>query len=451
MTTDTADPRQRRPDGEAVVAPARIVGVGTVLLLAGVQFAAFVDRAMPSVVAQPLKDAFDLTDGQVGALQGPAFALTYAVAMLAAGHWARRVEPFRLMAFCLALWTAGSVAFALADSYPMLVGARMLLGIGQAAFAPAALVVLGSAGVAIGRARAVSIFTTGSATGRSGGLLLGGALLVAASGASIMGLAPWRAVSLALVLPNIALIAALLALSGRDGSSPPEPSSGLGQAAAWLCGNGRAVLGLFVAGAGCVISVQAAGTWMPSILHRSFGLPVGEAAVLVGLIVLVAAPTGHLSAGWLLGRQSMQGRSPALPMAAGLVLSMIAAVGLSAAASLPMAIAAMAVLVASSGMAATTALIGLQPLAPDRYRRAVNTLYLAGVSLVGVGLGPWITGALSDRSSASAGLTTSLVQLILAVGVFVLPLALLQGERWVSGSQDRGQRLRVDSVRRTAE
>ncbi|MFN3931011.1 MAG: MFS transporter [Brevundimonas sp.] len=436
MTIHPADPRQRGPDGEAGVAPARIFGIGTVLLLAGVQFAAFVDRAMPSVVAQPLKDAFGLTDGQVGALQGPAFALTYAVAMLAAGHWARRIEPFRLMAACVALWTAGGVAFALADSYPTLIAARMVLGIGQAAFAPAALMVLGSAGVAIGRARAVSIFTTGSATGRSGGLLLGGALLVAASGASIMDLAPWRAVSLALVLPNIALIAALMALSGRGGFAAPDPSVGLGQAARWLSGEGRGVLGLFVAGAGCVISVQATGAWMPSILHRSFGLPVGEAAVLVGLIVLGAAPVGHLSAGWLLAHERMRGRSPALPMATGLVVAMIAAVGLSVAVSLSVTIAAMAALVAGGGMAATTALIGLQPLAPDRYRRAVNTLFLAGVSVVGVGLGPWITGALSDRSSASAGLTTSLAQLILAVGVFVVVLALLQGGRWKPGRFD---------------
>lgn len=419
---------------EAGSGPVLTVGVGSVLLLAGVQFAAFVDRAVPTVVAEPLKDAFALTDGQIGTLQGPAFALTYAVAMLAAGHWARRVEPFRLMAFCVVLWTAGGIAFALADGYPMLIASRMVLGIGQAAFAPAALMVLGSAGVAMGRARAVSIFTTGSATGRSGGLFLGGAVLVAVTGGSIMGLTSWRAVSLALVLPNLALIVALLALSRRQGARHAQLPSGLGQAARWLLGEGRGALGLVVAGSGCVITVQAAGAWMPSILHRSLGLPPAEAAVLVGLIVLGAAPAGHLSAGWILGQRRMHGHSPGLLLAAGLGLSVIAALSLKGAASLPMTVMALAVLVASGGMAATTALIGLQPLAPERLRGAVNTLYLALISVVGVGFGPWITGALSDRSGGgSAGLTQSLVQVVAAVAAIVIPVALLQGRRWASG------------------
>lgn len=434
MAMDPGDGRDVRHAGEAGAAPARMVGLGSVLLLAGVQFAAFVDRAAPTVVAEPLKDAFGLTDGQIGTLQGPAFALTYAAAMLAAGHWAKSVEPFRLMAFCVALWTAGGIAFALADGYPMLIASRMVLGIGQAAFAPAALMVLGSAGVAMGRARAVSVFTSGSATGRSGGLFLGGAVLVAVTGGSVMGLEPWRVVCLALVLPNIALIAALLALSRRGSAAQAEARAGLGQAARWLFGTGRGALGLFVAGSGCVISVQAAGTWMPSILHRSLGLPAAEAAVLVGLIVLGAAPTGHLSAGWILGHRRMHGRSPALLLAAGLGISVMAAIGLKAAASLPMTVVALAALVASSGMAATTALIGLQPLTPDRLRGAVNTLFLASISIVGVGFGPWVTGALSDWSGGGTeGLTSALVRVVAAVAVVVIPVALLQGRHWATG------------------
>ncbi|TAJ40906.1 MAG: MFS transporter, partial [Brevundimonas sp.] len=103
--------------GQSALAASSKVGLGTVLLLASVQFAAFVDRAVPSVVAGALKGEFDLTDRQIGALQGPAFALTYAAAMLAAGHWGRRIEPFRLMALCVAVWTVGGAAFALASSY----------------------------------------------------------------------------------------------------------------------------------------------------------------------------------------------------------------------------------------------------------------------------------------------------------------------------------------------
>ena len=82
--------------GQSALAASSKVGLGTVLLLASVQFAAFVDRAVPSVVAGALKGEFDLTDRQIGALQGPAFALTYAAAMLAAGLRGRPVAGLDL-------------------------------------------------------------------------------------------------------------------------------------------------------------------------------------------------------------------------------------------------------------------------------------------------------------------------------------------------------------------
>lgn len=409
----------------------RVIGLGTVLLLATVQFAAFVDRAAPSVVVTPLKTAFGLSDAQIGAMQGPAFALTYAVAMLAAGHWVRRIEPFRLMALCVAVWTLGGVGFALAHDYSTMMAARMVLGIGQAAFALAALIVLGSGAVAIGRARAVSMFTTGSAIGRSGGLFLGGAVMLAVGGGTVLGLVPWRAASLALVVPNLALIVGLTLLARRGGPSAPEPSSGLNDALAWVVGRGRAVLSLFVAGAGSVLIVQSAGAWLPSIVHRQFGLAVADAALLVGLTVLVAAPAGHLSAGWILGRADERRLGPAVVLIAGLTLSVLAAMALLAAPSLVVAVIALGLFVGGSGLAAAVALIALQPMPPDRLRGGVNALFLAGVSVVGVGLGPWVTGALSDHhASGQTGLTLALVQVVAAVAAVVIPVALWSGRRW---------------------
>jgi MFS family permease len=412
-----------------------VVGLGTVLLLAAVQFAAFVDRATPAVIAGALKAEFALSDSQIGALQGPAFALTYAAAMLAAGHWGRRIEPLRLMALCVAVWTTGGIAFALAQTYPALLAARMVLGVGQAAFAPAALMVLGSAGVTIGRARAVSMFTTGSAVGRSGSLFLGGAVLLVVAGQTVVGLEPWRTATLALVLPNLALIGGLLWLArGRRGFSD-EPTRGLRTAAAWLAGEGRTIGGLLVASAGCVLSVQAAGAWMPSILMRAFGLDGGEAAMIIGAVVLVAAPTGHLSAGWLLGWSRMRRTGPGPVILFGLAVASLGALGLMAAPTLPTTLACLGVMVAGSGMAAASSLIGLQPLTPDSIRGGVNAIFLATVSVVGVGLGPWITGTLSDLGGDThSALKISLAQVVIAIALIVIPVAIWQGRRWIPAS-----------------
>ncbi len=420
--------------GQSALAASSKVGLGTVLLLASVQFAAFVDRAVPSVVAGALKGEFDLTDRQIGALQGPAFALTYAAAMLAAGHWGRRIEPFRLMALCVAVWTVGGAAFALASSYEALMAARMVLGVGQAAFAPAALMILGSSSVGMGRARAVSMFTSGSAAGRSGSFFLVGAILLLVGGQTVAGLSPWRSASLIPILLNLGLIGGLLWKARGRRMVSAEPTRGLRTAVSWLAGDGRAVFGLMGASAGCVLSIQAAGAWMPSILARAHELSSGHAAIAIGGVVLVAAPAGHLTAGWLLGLERMKASGPAPVIAGALAVSVLAAFGLMTTTWLPMTLACLSLLVASSGMAAASALIGLQPLTPDPIRSGVNAIFLAAVSVVGVGLGPWVTGVVSDRNiDTRFGLATSLACVVMVVAAAVIPLALWQGRRWISG------------------
>lgn len=422
--------------GQAAFLASSKVGLGTVLLLASVQFAAFVDRAVPSVVAGALKGEFGLTDRQIGALQGPAFALTYAAAMLAAGHWGRRIEPFRLMALCVAVWTVGGVAFALASSYEVLMAARMVLGVGQAAFAPTALMILGSSSVGMGRARAVSMFTSGSAAGRSGSFFLVGAILLLVAGQTVAGLSPWRSASLIPVLLNLGLIAGLLWKARGRRMFSAEPTLGLRTAVRWLGGDGRVVFGLMGASAGCVLSIQATGAWMPSILARAHELSSGHAAIAIGVVVLVAAPAGHLTAGWLLGLERLKAWGPAPVMAGALAASVLAALGLMAASWLPMTLACLSLLVASSGMAGAAALIGLQPLTPDSIRGGVNAIFLATVSVVGVGLGPWVTGMVSDQNvDARFGLTTSLACVVMVVAAAVIPLALWQGRRWISGAK----------------
>src|SRR3546814_14266771 len=77
----------------------------------------------------------------------------------------------------------------------------MMLGFTQAAFMPAALSILSVASHPPPSV-AISALTTGSATGRSGGLLLGGGLLLMATQLHVADLEPWRLARLALVAPN---------------------------------------------------------------------------------------------------------------------------------------------------------------------------------------------------------------------------------------------------------
>src|SRR3546814_8885327 len=157
----------------------------------------------------------------------------------------------------------------------------MMLGFTQAAFMPAALSILSVASHPPPSV-AISALTTGSATGRSGGLLLGGALLLMATQLNVADLEPWRLASLAMVAPNLLLALALLAKSDVRAPYAASPAAGLGQT---LRGMSRARLfhaSCFLPAAAAIIVVQVGGPWAPTLLHRDYGLSVSDSALAVG-------------------------------------------------------------------------------------------------------------------------------------------------------------------------
>ncbi|MEJ6789952.1 MFS transporter [Brevundimonas sp. BR2-1] len=400
-------------------------------MLAAAQFAAYVDRGLPAVVAPLIKAQFGLTDTQIGLLQGPAFSTLYAVGLLVAGHYVAGRDPWRLAAGCLIVWTGGAVLFALAPDYPGMVTARILMGLGQAAFAPAALMLLTDQEDPGRRARALSTFTTGSASGRSAALLLGGAALAMVAGRSFTGLEPWRAASLALVIPNLMLIAVFVRASRRHRISSRERGQGIVGALSLMRARWRVFVPLLIVGAGSVLLIQAGGAWSASILNRSFGLAAPNAALLAGAVALSFAPVGHLGGGWTLG-SSFGRRVGAGPLlAGGMALAAAGALLLAASGSLAGAAVGLAGLTVGGGFAAVLVLIEIQAMTDIRLRPQVGAVYLAFVSLIGVGFGPLLTGIVSDRGAAGPDtLAWALVSVVGVTAVVVAGVALIFAGPW---------------------
>lgn len=403
----------------------------SILLLAVAQFAAYVDRGLPAVVAPLIKAQFGLTDTQIGLMQGPAFSTLYAAGLLIAGHFVAGRDPWRLAAGCLTVWTGGAVLFALAPDYPGMVAARVLMGLGQAAFAPAALMLITAQEDPGRRARSLSTFTTGSASGRSAALLLGGAALAMVGGRSIAGLEPWRAASLALVVPNLMLIAVFAWASRRHRISSREPGQSIGGALVLIRNRWRLFVPILIVGAGSVLLIQAGGAWSASILNRSFGLSAPHAALLAGAVALSFAPVGHLGGGWTLG-SGLGRRIGAGPLlAGGMVLAAVGALLLAASSLLVGAAIGLAALTVGGGFAAVLALIEIQAVTETRLRPQVGAVFLAFVSLIGVGFGPLLTGIVSDRGAAGPDtLGWALMSVVGVTAIVVAGVALIFTGPW---------------------
>jgi MFS family permease len=370
-------------------------------LLALTHFLMMADRNLPVLVLPVLQRRFALSDTSLGLLQGPAFVLFYVVATLAAGRVVDRLPRFALLAVSVVLWSAASIGFGLARSWTELVACRLLLGLFQALVAPTALSLIGERAPSADVGRFVSIFTTGSALGRSGALLVGG--LVLAWSASPMartllpGLEAWRILFLLSALPNLLVALGLFLLGARrEAQSGSLRGPSIRPALSWFRAWPTAFACHLLA-AGCVIIlVQAVAAWTPTLLQRELGLSAARSGLVAGLIVVVGAPLGHLGGGALMDVCRRVGLPARLVMIVALMFCVIGAGLLCVPASLAAFGSGVFLLTVFGGMAGVAVLTAFQLMLPGAHGSA-NAIYFATITLMGLGFGPPVIGLLSDR------------------------------------------------------
>ena len=418
---------------------AGLAGWPLVTLLAAIQFAAFADRFLLTLVATPLKQSLGLSDTQLGLLQGSAFALPYALALPLLGIVADRGYPRGLILAGLSLWAMATFASGLAGGFVALLAARLALGLGQAGFGPAALSLISLHLRPDRLGRGLSALTGAATLGRSFALLAGGAMLAwltARGGLDLPGLeplGPWQALLVLAALPNIPLAVLVLSIGPDRGQERRGPrGSSLRSAAAWIARRRRAYLPHAAAATAAVLMTQTLTAWAPTFYVRAFGFSPAESGLRLGLLVLIAAPLGHAAGGFALDRLRGAGRADAAPLL--LALGLILAVPMTALASLSpdlsLSLLGFAGLVALLGFSSPPGLAGIQILTPRRLRGRVNALFLATVTLAGFGLGPLLVGLLSDHLFGEAGLGFALLAVYAPVGGFGAMAALFARGAW---------------------
>jgi predicted MFS family arabinose efflux permease len=399
-------------------------------LLVATQFTAFVDRNLSAALAPQLKTSFGLTDAQFGALQGPFFIVLYTLATFAAGFVTQHKARLRLIAGCVFVWTAGSVLFALGRDFAQLAAGRLLLGLGQALFAPCALAVIADGVAGAARGRTLSTFTAGSSVGRSAAFLLAGLALAWVGSVGIGGLQPWRAVTLAMAAPNVLLFAAFLIVR-EPPSVQPRGASSYGTALAWLRAQPAVVCCVIGGAAASVTIVQSLTAWGASVLHRQFGVPVAAAALGFGAALIPAALIGHLGGGLLVDRLRRTRWTPLDLIVVGLaVAASSATIGVWAPNPI-LAGAALALATLGASAAGLAGLAAMQAMSPASDRGPLGAVFLGMTSLIGFGVGPITTGLISDhRGAGSTALSGSLAILVGAAAVLGAGAAIAGRNLW---------------------
>jgi len=379
----------------------------------------FMDRQIVSVLVEPMKAELQLSDGQVGVLTGLSFALFYCVMSLPIAALSDRFSRKRIIVIAMAFWSVMTALFGLADSYTELFLARMGVGIGEAAFAPAAFSMIADHVPAERRSAAIGLAAAGSTAGTMLGLMMGG---------YVTQQADWRTAMLVASLPGILLAIAfgLIVREPERGSSgasamPAQDTpvfSALARNPTYLLvvGSGMAAMGVLFA---CV-------HWFPAYLIRSYRMTEGEAGALLGPLLGIVGAASLFGGGYVtdrLARRDVRWRLwiPAIGALAGLPLLACALYVEHRSATLTLfGLAYFAVMIQNAPI---TALI--QELVPLRLRARATAVFLLMTTLTGFGIGPTVAGFLSEAYRPALGADSLRYALITLTPLLLISAALL--------------------------
>ena len=285
--------------------------VTTLLLLAYIL--SFVDRQIMSLLIEPIKADFGLTDFRIGLLMGPAFAFFYVSLGIPIGWLADRKSRRTIVGVGITVWCFMTAACGLSRNFGQLFVARIGVGAGEAVLTPSALSLIADYFPQKQRARAVSLYMTGISLGGGVAYFVGGPLIAVLLTMPpfmfpIYGeLAAWQTAFLIVGLPGLILALlmftvkepirrGLLAVKKGAGNSSNELP--FKDSMIFLFQRKKAYLSLFF-GMSVVTLVGYTGFWNAALFERTWDWNIGTIGVTLGLAALIFGPLGANGGGWI--------------------------------------------------------------------------------------------------------------------------------------------------------
>jgi MFS transporter, Spinster family, sphingosine-1-phosphate transporter len=378
-------------------------------VLTGINLLNYLDRYLVSGMIPDLKAApLLLTDEQIGLLT-TAFMLVYMIAAPifgALGDRGKRTVPIAVGVF---LWSIATVLSGLAANYAHLLGARAIVGIGEAAYVSVAPALLSDSFSRAQRGRVLSVFNMAIPVGAALGYIVGGLMSHHFS---------WRAAFFIAGAPGILLALLVLRLQDPPRGSQDEGGQQGGQADGQHAGQAAGTAApsavavyvslfkrlpymLVVLGyAAYTFALGGLAVWMPNFLERVHNIPAVQATTTFGAIVVVTGFLGTFAGGWLGDYWQKSSRQAYLWMSGWITLAAAPLTFLSLTVASPSwyypAIVVAELLLFMSTGPINSAIANL--VSPAE-RASAFALSMFVIHLLGDVPSPWLIGRLSDLTS----------------------------------------------------
>ena len=362
----------------------------------------FVDRSILSLLLEPIKLELALTDSQLGFLGGLAFAVFYTFLGIPIAALADRRSRVKILAVSMVIWSAMTAICGLANNFLTLLLARIGVGIGEAGASPPSHSLISDYFPIETRATALSIYALGIPLGTMIGSFVGG------WGADTVG---WRYTFFLVGVPGI-IFAFIVWFTLREpprgmsdikldapsappvNTAPPPPVSTVLKLL-WSKTSFRHLA--FAAGLHAFVS-YGAGTWNAPFFIRIHEMSLTDIGSILALIAGIGA-IGTFFGGYISDKLSdrtndkrwyfwVPGIATLVMVPFQLVAYLYGGVWVVVASLMMVAILGNAYLGPSFAM--TQALVSL------RMRAVASAILLFVLNLIGMGLGPYFVGVLSD-------------------------------------------------------
>lgn len=362
----------------------------------------YIDRQVIVSLFPYLKAEWALSDKQLGGLVS-VISLVVAVGAIPVALLADRFSRVRSVVVMGTLWSAATVSCMFCGNYAQLFTARAMVGVGETGYGSVGAALIASLFPARLRSALLGAFFAAASLGSVLGVLLGGVI------AARWG---WKAAFGVVGLPGLVLALAYLAV--RDYRTVPltprlqRATESAGSVARHIAGalfRSRTMLWACLGGAMQLVVVSAIWSWLPSFLNRVHNVAPEQAGKQAAVVVLAGA-LGSFVWGSVVDRLAQRRQHNKLLVVA--VLCFVAMLLLSFAFGaapyehqLHWIIAGGFVMTCSVGPIASVVIDVVHP-SLRATGAAVLSLFQ---NLLGLALGPFLAGVLSD----AMGLTMALI------------------------------------------
>jgi MFS family permease len=386
----------------------------------------FIDRQIVGILAPAIKADLGLTDGQLGMMGGLAFALLYSTLGLPIAWLADRFSRTWIMTLALAAWSGFTAACGTAVGFSQLFLYRMGVGVGEAGGVAPAYSLIADYFPQKQRARALAAFSFGIPIGTALGVLFGGLIAAKVS---------WRMAFIVVGLAGVVL-APVLKLTVRDpkrggqdapvdGAAPAAKTPGFFRVIATLMGKKSFWLLSFGAASASTCGYGVA-FWLPSFFVRSWHMSLIETTWFYSGVSFVGGVLGIGLGGWLAdwfgGKR--KGAYPLVPA----ICFLVSLPCFLAAVNAPSREAAFLMFLIPTGLNLAwlgPVITSVQHLVGASMRSTASAAFLLINNLVGIGLGTWYFGAMSDALKPQFGAESIRYAIYSGLGFYLLAALLL--------------------------